>query len=118
MKHTHAQVLGTIALLKHCQGLRASGKSVGYTDDPAWLVNMAVNRRAGWPDDPTCSRGSCMPVNGKYPRKSAGDYGYRHLCQLAERVNSRVIVRENELGNWRGLLMKRIPGRFTGREDF
>ena len=87
----------TINRLKACQAARAAGYPVSYVTDPAWLLDMAINRRAGWPDDPTTSRGSAMPVNGVYPKSAAGDYGYRALRLFADRVNTpRLIVREQE----------------------
>ena len=52
----------TIDHLRLCQQARAQGYPVAYTTDSAWLVHQAINRRAGWPDDPGCSRGSCTPV--------------------------------------------------------
>ena len=42
----------TIDYLHLCRQARASGIPVSYTTDPAWLVTMTINRRAGWPDDP------------------------------------------------------------------
>ncbi len=106
-----SKVRNTIDYLHTCQAARAHGWPVSYMTDPAWLLHMAINRRAGWPDDPSCIRGSAMPVNGKYPRKASGDT-YNHLRHLAHAVNmSRRIVRLGELGEWRKLLMERIPGR-------
>ena len=107
MTGTHA----TIRLLRRCARLRAAGVPVAFTTDPAWLVNMAINRRAGWPDDPSNTRGSAMPVNGKYPHKAEGDQ-YRHLRNLARAVNTpRLIVRDGELGEWRKLIRHRLPER-------
>lgn len=34
----------TIKYLKVRQAYRQAGGQVGYTTDPAWLVNMAINR--------------------------------------------------------------------------
>lgn len=102
----------TIKLLRYCQLARVSGYQVSYITDPAWLVNMAINRRAGWPDDPGFTRGSAMPVNGVYPKRASGD-SYQHLRLLADRINTpRRIVRPGELGEHRWLL-KRLPERFT-----
>jgi hypothetical protein len=107
------KIANSIHFLRDRQQTRALGYPVSYTDDPAWLVNMAINRRAGWPDDPTTTRGSAMPVNGEYPKKAAGDYGYRHLVLLARSINTRrLIVRPSELGEWRKVLLARIPERF------
>ena len=51
----------TLAYLRRCQEARAIGYPVQYTTDPTWLVEQAINRRAGWPDAPSTSRGSAMP---------------------------------------------------------
>jgi hypothetical protein len=111
------KVSATIAYLKQCQVARNAGALVSYTTDPAWLVDMAINRRAGWPDDPSFSRGSAMPVGGKYPSKASGDR-YNHLRLLAYQINTpRLIVRDTELGEWRQALVARIPGRFYGGND-
>lgn len=82
------RILNTIAHLKNCRAARAAGYPVSYTTDSYWLVDMAINRRAGWPDDPSTCRGSCMPVNGKYPKKADGDAEYRSLRFFADRVNT------------------------------
>jgi len=48
--------------------------------------------------------------------KAEGDT-YRHLRQLADRINTpRLIVRPQECGEWRGLIASRIPDRLH-RED-
>ncbi len=105
------EVQNTIRMLRARQAYRAAGGVVSYTTDPVWLVQMAINRRAGWLDDPTFSRGSCMPVNGRYPKKAAGD-AYNHLRLIAREVNTPgLIVRAERLGEWRKLLLGRIPGR-------
>ena len=106
-------VSNTIAHLKLCQAARAAGVLVSFTTDPSWLVNMAINRRAGWPDDPSFSRGSAMPVDGKYPKKASGDE-YNHLRFLARNINTpRLVVRVSELGKWKKRLLSRLPERFT-----
>ena len=122
----------TIDHLRKCQHARACGFPVNFTTDPAWLVHQAINRRAGWPDDPGCFRGSCLPVRKnrnkarswdrfttfrqwsalEYPRKAIGET-FNHLRNIAQRINSRVVVRDSELGEWRKLLKARIPGRLT-----
>lgn len=106
-------VRNTIDYLRQCQQLRAAGYRVSFTSDPAWLVHQAVNRRAGWPDDPSHHRGSAYPVAGRYPRKAEGDT-FNHLCLLARKINTpRLIVRWGELGDWRRLISNRIPSRIT-----
>lgn len=104
-------IRNTIDYLRCCQQARAAGYAVAYTTNPAWLLHIAINRRAGWPDDPSTSRGSAMPVNGKYPAKASGD-SYNHLCLLARQINTpRLIVRLGECGEWRKLIVARIPDR-------
>jgi len=111
-----ARARATIKYLAKCQTLRATGAPVSYTTDPGWLLDMAIGRRAGWVEDPH-SRGICMPVNGKLPKKASGDME-RHLVQLAARINTpNLIVRPSELGSWRSYLLSRLPGRFTNSED-
>ena len=96
--------------------MRAAGLPVYLTTDPAWLLDMAINRRAGWAEDPHFF-GSCEPVNGKLPRFAAGD-AQGHLRSIAAKVNARFIVRVSELGEWRRYLMKKIPERFHTPDDF
>lgn len=109
-------VHATILMLRKCVGLRAAGAAVAFTTDPAWLVQKAINRRAGWPDDPSHSRGSAMPVGGKYPRKAEGTV-YNHLGNLARSINTpRRIVRNGELGEWRRLIRRRLPERIFAEE--
>ena len=66
-----------------------------FTLDPAWLVTMAINRKAGWPDDPSLARGSAMPVQGRYPKRAEGDGGeYQASQRLSWQINyTRVRVR-------------------------
>lgn len=107
---TTGKVRATIDFLRVRQHARDAGYPVSYTTDPAWLVNEAINRRAGWLED-RHTRGTFQPVNGKQPRTTDGDY-LRSLRQLAGRINTpRLIVRANELGEHRWL-MQRIPHRF------
>src|SRR5580693_4543251 len=94
-------IRNTIDLLKHCRKMRKAGGQGAYTSDANWLVNMAINRKAGWLDDPTEYRGSCMPVpvrqvtangaivirKGKYPPIAAGRF-YSLLRLVAHEVNS------------------------------
>lgn len=105
------KVKNTIDYLKRCQDARRLDYPVICTTDPSWLVNMAINRRAGWPDDPGLCRGSAMPINGKYPKKAQGET-FNHLHLLAYKINTPcLIVRCGELGEWRKLILKRIPQR-------
>lgn len=103
-------VANTIAYLRKCQAARKAGYTVSYTTDPTWLVDMAINRRAGWVEDlhsRTCYDGKAMPW------KATGD-AQRHLIQIAHDVNTpRLTVRLQRLGEWRKWLAKRLPERFT-----
>ena len=101
----------TLTYLRYCRAARVAGFPVSYTTDPAWLVQMAINRRAGWPDDPTHYRGSCHPVHGRYPRKAEGlEYG--HLRVIAREINTPgLVVDVARLGEHRWLA-QRVPWRF------
>lgn len=80
-------ISNTLRHLRLCQRARAAGHCVAWTTDPTWLVNMAINRRARWPDDPGFLRGSAMPVEGRYP-KTASDQAWRDLRRFARDVNT------------------------------
>ncbi len=107
----------TIAYLRQCQEARAAGHPVHLTTDPAWLVTQAINRRAGWVEDPY-TRGSSMPIpcghgssrrEGLY-RKARGDW-QRHLRLIAVEVNTpRLVVRRQRLGEHQWLAA-RLPHR-------
>jgi hypothetical protein len=100
----------TIDRLRACQQARAAGVPVRFTTDPAWLVNQAVNRRAGWLEEPW-HRGTTQPIHGRFPRKARADW-VRHLALIARNVNRpRLIVRTAELGEHRWLV-GRLPHRF------
>jgi hypothetical protein len=105
------QIHTTLTHLRRCRAMRATGQHVSYTTDPAWLVEQALNRRAGWPDDPSEARGSCIPVDGTYPKKASGQ-AYHDLRQLSRKLNTpHLMVRLGECGQWRALIMRRLPGR-------
>ena len=54
-----------------------------------------------------------MPVNGKFPKKGGGD-AYRHLQLIARQINTpRLIVRPQQLGEWRRFFEARLPDRLT-----
>lgn len=58
-----------------------------------------------------------MPVNGKYPKKASGD-AFNHLRLIAREINHpRLIVREQQLGEWREYFLKRLPRRITRKSD-
>ena len=87
-----SQVANTITYLKRCQDARKQGYPVSLKTDPAWLVNMACNRRAGWVES-RFMFGSCLPINGRYPKRAD-----ENLHLLADKVNTpRLIVRETEI---------------------
>lgn len=113
-----SQASVTMDYLKACKAAKAAGYPVSYTTDPTWLLHVAINRRAGWPDDPSCSRGSAMPLpDGRYPPKGGGD-AYRHLELIAREINTpRLRVHPGRLGEWRKFLTARLPNRFVGADD-
>jgi hypothetical protein len=105
-------ISGTIAYLRRCQAARAAGYPVSTTTDPKWLVNMAINRRAGWPDDPGLLRGSAMPVNGRYPAR-ASDQRWSGLHLFARAINTpRRMVRRNECRHIESRVTRRLDHRF------
>lgn len=105
-----APTRATIDYLRRCQAARAAGLRVAFTTDPAWLVEQAINRRAGWVDDPH-SRGTTIPVAGRLPRKARGDW-QRTLRLVAREVNTpRLVVHYTRLGEHRWLA-DRLPRRF------
>lgn len=110
------RVGNTIAMLRRCQALRAAGRPVYLKSDPAWLLDMAINRRAGWVEDPHAF-GSVQPValRGRgapsLPRFATGDAQW-HIRRIAHAVNTRAVVRPRELAEWRRYLMTRMPERF------
>lgn len=83
---------------------------MAFITDPKWLVNMAVNRRAGWPDDPGFLRGSAMPVDGRYPAR-ASDQSWSDLQHFAQRVNSRQTLRANECRHIDKRILERLQHR-------
>lgn len=108
----------TVDYLRACQARRAEGCVVTLTTDPGWLVNQAINRRAGWVEDPLY-RGTSMPIpcghgstrRDPLYRKVRGDF-QRHLPRLAREVNTpRLIIRVQSLGEHRWLA-DRLPHRF------
>lgn len=122
-KRLYSAVHNIIEWLRICQKAKAQGYPVSHTTDPTWLIHMAINRRAGWPDDPSNTRGSAMPVHtrivctlirsSRYPVKASGDR-YQHLRLIAHEINTpRLIVRAARLGEWRQYLLARIPHRIT-----
>lgn len=113
-----SRVRATLDYLRACQAARAAGHPVNLTSDLAWLVDQAINRRAGWVEDPHY-RGSSMPIpcghvsSRRDPlyRKARGDW-QRHLPRLAREVNTpRLIIRVQSLGEHRWLA-DRLPHRF------
>lgn len=102
-------------------GRRFGQDPVAYTTDPEWLVDMAVNRRAGWPDDPSLSRGSAPPVGDRFPKRAEGDGGTA-LRNLASRMSGgRFRVYRRELWIFPQHIQKRLlrlyPNRFSEDTD-
>lgn len=109
-------VRATIDYLRRCQMARATGYRVSYTTDPEWLVDMAINRRAGWPDDPDC-HGSAIPTRaGAYPRRASET---DHVRQFAGMLNgSRWYPRKIEtrwLPRW---VRERVAHRIRTADDY
>src|SRR4029077_17608315 len=102
----HEKVCYTLERLRILQELRVQGVDTRayYTSDVPWLVHMAINRKAGWSDDPSLSRGSARPVEGRYPPKAHGDY-LKDLRLLSGRLKNRGRVEVREL---RPRLAKRL----------
>jgi len=100
-------IRNTINYLRRCQDARDRGIPVYLQTDPSWLVNVAINRRAGWPESRDYFA-SCMPVNGHYPPKA--DWHHSSMCQLIDRINTpRLRVDERELpGQWKQRLSHRV----------
>lgn len=130
-------IRATINYLRLCQKARKQGMQISFTTDPTWLVHMAINRRAGWLDDPSEYRGSAMPVqrnrnkahawdkynrrkqwsNLEYPVKASGSR-FTHLRNLAHDINTpRLVVYLSRLGEWRKMLLARMPDRFSDYND-
>lgn len=121
-----AEVRATLELLEHARKARAAnyGRSArgfggfySLTIDPEWLVDMAINRRAGWPDDPSHRRGSAMPINGKYPKRAEGD-AFMLVWRLARQLSDRIIVWRQSLGGVPRSVRERIEHRIHERDDY
>lgn len=111
-----AEVRATIDHLRRCRAARAAGYTVSYTTDPEWLVDMAINRRAGWPDDPSEHRGSAMPVGGRFPKRAEGD---GNMWQFVHLLNgSRWHPRLSETGGLPRRVRERITHRIRTADDY
>lgn len=111
-----AQVRATLARLMRLQALRDAGRlpRPWLTADVTWLVNEAINRRAGWAEDPHTRGTSQRNHRGALPRKCDGAW-QAHLRLIAHEVNTpRLTVYVSRLGEHRWLT-KRLPHRFTER---
>lgn len=110
------QVRETITYLRRCQMARATGYAVSYTTDPEWLVDMAINRRAGWPDDPD-RRGSAQPTRaGAYPKRASETDDVRQFAGMLN--GSRWYPREIEtrwLPKW---VRARVAHRIRSVDDY
>jgi hypothetical protein len=112
----HDEVVATYYYLSQAKTFRARGYRVSYVTDPTWLLNMAINRKAGWPDDPGLSRGSARPVEGRYPAKADGDH-LKDLRLLSRRLNGHGSVSVRELGlRLAKRLFNQCPERFDEDE--
>lgn len=111
-----AEVRATIAFLRACQAARAAGVPVSYATDPEWLVDVAINRRAGWPEDPH-AYASCMPVDAsmRYPKRALHDET-RWLLQTAHHLNgTRVRLHPHSVPQ---RYRARLAHRLWSRDDF
>jgi len=86
----------TIEYLKRCRSAKDAGYPVAYTTDPDWLIDMAINRRAGWPEaDPHTHGIALLNHRGTLARKWAEDW-QRHVRLFAREVNTpRLVVRRS-----------------------
>ena len=115
---TGEDVRATIVYIKQCQERRAAiranpgcGYYVSYTNDPAWLVQQAINRRAGWCEG-RHTRGTCKPVNGKRPRKAAGPW-QKDVAHFARHVNGGFLTMVRELpAEYRDRLLAQNRNRY------
>ncbi len=111
-----SKIASTIAHLKALQAARAAGYPVSYTTDPSWLMNEAINRRAGWVED-THTRGTTQPIGGKLPRKATGQWQDDYYRAARDVNTPRLVVRPQQIGPARKELLARMPERFTMLED-
>jgi hypothetical protein len=80
--------------------------------DRAWLVDFAINRRAGWVEGTHCR--SIAPPNhrGAIPRKATSQH-YMAAWRLSRQVNyPRLVVRRGQLGEAR-IYEARLRHRLT-----
>jgi len=108
----------TVATLRQVARLRDSAPT-GTTAAtmPTRLVDIAVNRRAGEIDDPHGRATAPQNHLGGFPRKATSAY-QSEMGRAAHDVNDpRLIVRARGLGQVRGDLMSKIPGRFAEVRD-
>lgn len=78
-----------------------------------WLIQTAINRRAGEVEDRHARVSGRLNHRGALCRRMTGD-ARRHLAQIAYKVNTpRLIVRPRELGEWGSYLRPRLAHRLT-----
>lgn len=108
---TETETRATIDYLRLCIAARNAGHLVSYTTDPAWLINIAINRRAGEVEDHHSRAHGPLNHRGQLGRKYRGDW-QRHMRQIANEVNTpRLIVHRQRLGEHQWLA-DRLPERF------
>lgn len=114
-------IAGTIGMLRARLEARAAGYPVALTTDPAWCVDVAIARRAGWAEDPH-ARVIAIPPGGRRPardgigRRGNGD-GERAAIQLAARVRSRARLTPRDAGAYARRLERACPGRLACPHD-
>lgn len=110
-----AKLRSTLKYLRLCIQARTSGYSVAYVTDPEWLVDMAINRRAGWLEDPSGHRGATMAINGRFPKRAQGD---GNMWQFVRLLNgSRWCPREIETRWLHRRIRERIVHRIRDNDD-
>lgn len=112
---TRERIQSTIHHLKTLMAYRSAGESVCYTSDPSWLINMAINRRAGWPEDIHQYGNVRINHRGQVARRSVGRHD-TEMRRLRHRVNQpRLIVRERE-ARFDRIIHARLAHRFYTEE--
>lgn len=129
---THEQIEGTVRELRWYREFIRSDSE--FARDPwaldgyrftrreaqtrlTWMIDTAINRKAGQVDDPHARVTAPMNHLGRFPRRRTGD-AQSHLYQLAGAINRpRLMVHTSTLGEWGPYLLRAIPHRFSRYDD-